>query len=246
MSNNSKSRLISLGQSFSSQFVAGGATLVMPNLKGLLLGSAIATLISDFEQRNLSEKEGERVGGLILMATIKINDNLSKKLPLVDYKNKNAEEILESIMLAAQREHQERKIIYYSNLLGNLGFHPEIDPSYANLLIRTASYLSYRQLVLIQLFSQPDLRAQLINENYKGKPKISFKLIGLLTEAKDLYDNGLLSNGGSVVLSITDMNPQNTETQGQGVSLKSLMELESLPQADILETMSLLSTPIKN
>jgi hypothetical protein len=47
------------------------------------------------------------------------------------------------VLLAAQREHEERKLRFMGNLIANLAFHPEIDRGYANYLIRLAEKLSF-------------------------------------------------------------------------------------------------------
>ena len=67
----------------------------------------------------------------------------------------SAEEICEAVIRAAQREYEEKKIFFQGNLLGNIPFHPEVDSSQANLLVRLASELSYQQYCLLSLFMRP-------------------------------------------------------------------------------------------
>src|ERR1051326_659774 len=67
-----------------------------------------------------------------------------------------AEEIAEAVLVAAERDHEERKLRYYGNLLANLAFSDGIDRAEANLLTRLAQGLSYAQLCLLSIFWLPD------------------------------------------------------------------------------------------
>ncbi len=241
----SNSELLKYGTVFAGSFVAGGTQLVFPGVGGIFIGSVIATIISDFEQKSLSKKEKDRVAGVIKIATAKIQERLNNGDKTTIYSAKTAEEIIEAVLTAAEREHQTRKIYYYGNLIGNLGFHSEIDSSYANLLIQTASNLTYRQLVMLYVFSEPALRIQVKDNDYRGKKKIPFSLVGALTEAKSLADAGMLTSANSTMLGITDLNPQKSETQGQGTSLVQLMELSKLPQQDVFDLVSLFATELE-
>jgi hypothetical protein len=63
-----------------------------------------------------------------------------------------ADEVVEGIVLAAQREYEERKLQFYGNLIANIAFHSEVNRTQANLFIRQAERMSYRQLCLWSLF----------------------------------------------------------------------------------------------
>lgn len=67
-----------------------------------------------------------------------------------------ADEILEGILLSAQREHQEKKVQFYGNLIANIAFDPSIDREQANFLIKLDESLSYRQICLLSLFVNKD------------------------------------------------------------------------------------------
>jgi len=57
------------------------------------------------------------------------------------------------VIRKAQEEYEERKVRYQGILLGNLPFYQDVDRAQANLLVRLAFELSYRQLCLLALFS---------------------------------------------------------------------------------------------
>jgi hypothetical protein len=100
----------------------------------------------------------------VRLARDKIEENLREGVPLRnddfflrdEATRSSADEIMEGTLLAAQREHEERKIPYYANLIANLSFEPAVDRYTANLLLRTAQELSYRQLCILALVEKKD------------------------------------------------------------------------------------------
>jgi hypothetical protein len=59
------------------------------------------------------------------------------------------EEVAEGVMIAAQREHEERKLQHIGYMLANLAYEPTIDRATSNWVLRTASELSWTQYLLI-------------------------------------------------------------------------------------------------
>jgi len=103
------------------------------------------------------------------------------------YQRSAAKEIVEGVLLAAQREHEEKKLLYYSNLLANIAFHPEIDRAHANLLIRLGERLSYRQLCVLSLFKQKS-KFNLRQQDYRSSGTVSeLDKVVLLQEIFELY-----------------------------------------------------------
>jgi len=66
-------------------------------------------------------------------------------------------ELLEGVLLAAQREYEERKVRCYGNLYANIAFEPAIDSVTANSLLREADDLSYMQIQLLALVARKDV-----------------------------------------------------------------------------------------
>jgi hypothetical protein len=69
----------------------------------------------------------------------------------------DADELLEGVLLAAQREYQERKVRCYGNLYANITFEPIIDSVTADAMLREASDLSYTQIQLLALIARKDV-----------------------------------------------------------------------------------------
>lgn len=67
-----------------------------------------------------------------------------------------ADEIAEGVILAAQREHEEKKLMYLGNLLANIAYSPGISRAHGDELIKIGRNLSYRQLCLLSIFGQND------------------------------------------------------------------------------------------
>lgn len=67
-----------------------------------------------------------------------------------------AEEIFEGVLIAAQREYEEKKVKFEGNFFANIACYPSIDRAKANFLLRLAQGLSYRQLCIVALFVQKD------------------------------------------------------------------------------------------
>ena len=101
-----------------------------------------------------------------------------------------AEEICESVIRKAQAEYEERKIKYQGVLLGNLPFASEIDRAQANLLVRLAFELSYRQYCLLSLFNQLDKYS--VEFKYSTElpndPKISGTVADLPRDQREAYE----------------------------------------------------------
>jgi hypothetical protein len=114
-------------------------------------------LAKEFSNRALGRREKTRVGATIIYTVAKINDNLEsgQQVRQDDFFQELPEdrapavEIAEGVLLAAQREHQERKLPFYGNLLANIAFREDIDRSLANALVGQAEQMSYRQLCLL-------------------------------------------------------------------------------------------------
>jgi hypothetical protein len=121
--------------------------------------------VREFREHVLGQREAHRVATVAQLAKAKYERNIEEgqELRSDDFFLKDeatgrssSDEIIEGTFLAAQREHEERKIPYYANLIANLPFAPSIDRYTANVLLRTAQELTYRQLCLLALVAKKD------------------------------------------------------------------------------------------
>jgi len=183
----------------------GGATIP-------LLTRGLIEIGNDINERFLSEREKIRIGGIITYAIIKYQKKLAagEKLrddgffrpPLTEHpacaeiritERPPAEEVIEGFLLAAQREHEEKKLPFLGSLLANICFDPSIDRSHANLLVKIGETISFRQMCILSIFSDP-YRSQIrgrYSENI-AFPKADNNLNSLFQEIFELGSQGLL------------------------------------------------------
>src|SRR6266508_3625350 len=138
-------------------FLPTGSCILLTAIVAL----AVRKLVDDFRSRALSRREVLRVDTVLKFAATKIQQNIANGQQIrqdtffteaLDDRSAG-EEIMEAVLLTAQREYEEKKLKYYGNLLANIAFHPEINRGTANQLIRIAERLSYRQMALLAFVS---------------------------------------------------------------------------------------------
>jgi len=143
-----------------------------------------------------------------------------------------SDEVLEGILLAAQREHEEKKLPFLSNLLANIYYDPNIDIPQINFLIKISSTMSFRQMCILSMFSDP--YKSKINGRYCAEaafPKSNENLDSIFQEIIDLGSKGLLySDDEPVTKASLANNPRYIKVIGAGISLYKLMELEYIDE----------------
>ncbi|WP_379970808.1 hypothetical protein [Ectobacillus sp. sgz5001026] len=227
--------------------IAGPAGTVIGAMGGLVAEKAFTKLGEEIQGRVLSKRESKKVGATSTYALEKIRDNLStgKELRNDDFfdldqsDRSDADEVIEGVIFSAQREHEEKKLKYYGNMLANIAFDESISKEQANQLIKISTELTYRQLCILRMIVMKDALS-LRTSDFRGTGISGFPLISLLNEIYDLYNKGLINSGGEVLLGITDVNPSKLEIQGMGVLLYNLKELWTIEQSEIIKTASLL------
>jgi hypothetical protein len=212
-----------------------------PVLKHTLVGVA-----SDVITRSISQREKARIGGALAFAAAKIREKLDSGQEVRDdgffdsdgIQRPPAEEVAEGVILAAQRDHEEKKLKYYGNLLGNLAFTPGIDRAYSNFLIAVAEQLTYRQLCLLRLIQ--DIDGKGLREHDFRDGVIPPTTVPVLYEIYDLYSRGLINGRGKALLGLTNIAPTRLRLQGAGAVLFNLMELFTLDVQDVNSLIPLL------
>lgn len=154
--------------------IAGGITgtavgLVIAGPPGALAGAAIGPVLQrvflnlarDLRNRFLSHREEVRIGATLAYA-IERSQTRSAQGELIRQDNffesgtagharSAADEIFEGVLITAAREYEERKVRHYGSLISSITFQQNIDLAQANLLLRLARDLSYRQLCILAL-----------------------------------------------------------------------------------------------
>ena len=237
----------------------------VPGAKGIaggaVIGSAVETVIqwagTEIKNRYLSKAERQKVDVVYRCAVEKISRNLilGRQLRADDFfeykitERSSAEEIFEGMLLIAQREYEEKKIPYIANLYANIIFDQKIDRGMANQLLKTASELTYRQLVILRVIGDYQFEClsdpPLINTKYtsiKGNSNIS-----IATEIYELYRKGLIFHRTALV-SQAGMVPAELKIGGVGECLFYLMELKDMRYDDVAETIIefLTKEPVRN
>ena len=141
--------------------VAGPAGAMLGIAGGKAVEKVFSKLGSEIKNRVLSKRENNKIGATATYALEKIDENIKSGKKLRDdgfFENDDtnrstADEIVEGIMFSAQREHEEKKLKYYGNLVANIAFDKTISREQANQLINISKRLTYRQIKLINLFA---------------------------------------------------------------------------------------------
>jgi hypothetical protein len=218
--------------------------------------------------RQISEREVVRIGGALAVAVTRINERLEKGEQLRQdgffaaegSQRSAANEVGEGVLLAAQREHEEKKVPLLGSLLASIAFDSEISRPQPNLLLRLGEELSYQQLCVLALLGDNQLDATeelefdshevlgLRNEKFVDSDNVgelaSMDHAGLLQELADLYSRLLITGSGPLgsrpAGGIAYTMPSSLRIQGVGLHLYHSMELWNIDETDIEQTTSLL------
>ncbi len=130
-------------------------------------------------------------------------------------------------MLASQREYEEQKGLLLGRLYANIAFDSTITRPIANSLIKEASELTYRQLmiikdiVILQITAVNGLDARL--KNVSGIV-CGLNNVSIATDILTLYHKSIV-HSSSVILDAANINPALLSLVGNGALLFKLMEL---------------------
>ena len=225
--------------------IGAGIGCVVPGPVGAMGGAVASSIVekvfslvgSEINSRLLSKQEEKRIDNVMDLAKKKIESNFAnnKKLREDDFfcqdgDRSTAEEILEGTLLATQKEYEERKLPYISNLYANIAFDKEIIREMADRLIKISTELTYRQLMILSAvgFSQiTGIRGK--KEPYKEVRGLNN--VSIASEIFDLYRKSLIFSS-EVILDAGGINPSKLILGGYGAWLYNLMELPRVPIPD--------------
>ncbi len=243
--------------------MAGPAGAVGGAAIGWVVQKSVGSALTTWVGGKFSRRGQVRVGATVAIAAVTIERQLAAGAhPRADWfsaeparsKSKPrsgrtiAEEIAEGVLLAAEKEHEERKIQLMGRLIGNLVFHPEISRDLANQLIRITERLSYRQLCMMALFNlgvreNYNLAAGAVDVGMGNSPSV-----GALLELKELHDLMIVQQTSDegphtdIILTTSAIHPATTQmVMGIGGWLTTLMDMPgSIPPDDIEAVAALL------
>jgi hypothetical protein len=141
-------------------FFAGGPVVAAgAGVFGVIVSRSVRKILGDYANRYLSKREEARIGATAAYALVRLRERLERGDNLRDdnfFKldssgRSPAHEILEGVLQKARNEHQEKKLKYLGNLFANLAFRKDVSPDAANLLLKTAEDMTYRQFYFLYL-----------------------------------------------------------------------------------------------
>lgn len=250
-------QLVALGAELAGA-AAGGAIGLVGGPPGAIGGAVAGVAITRALQRASSElmsrllgpRQQVRVGAAFAIAASDIRTRLEEgEVPRQDWFESDggyrpaAEEVLEGTLLAAADSFEERKVPYLGYLYASIAFDTTLDSATAHYLIRTASALTYRQLVAIAFYARPP---EDVVERWPARVRPPEP--GLIVELDDLAQRLIIERheaGGADILPFirgnsTPVNsrPDEVGLTTQGQQLYSLMDLRRVPEAELYELAS--------
>jgi hypothetical protein len=250
--------LMQLGAEIAGSATAAAAGLAvagpMGALGGAVVGPAMTHLLQggvDLVRRHLSRREKVRVGAVIDLAAdylaqaqaagrcVREDGFFTTEREAKD--RPAAAEVIEGVLQAAQREHEERKIPYLARLMAEIALRPDVDRAAANLYVRSAKSLSYRQLQLLALLVRPDA-FPLPPGNYRTRGlSNNDPVVPVLDEIFDLLTRQYVQMPGDHALGIVDVAPSKIRVIATGAWLVELMQLDEMPLAELAALSDLLA-----
>ena len=221
--------------------VATGIGMAIPGPAGAIVGATIGSVVgsfsNDFLSRALSKMEKDRI--------VRVNEATKKKLeenkkagrtlrnddffskPIDD--RSTAEEIYEGVLIASQREYEERKVLLLGRMYANIAYDSTITRPVANALIKEASELTYRQLMIIkdigilQLTASSGLDPRRKNNSVEVR---GLNNVSIATDILTLYHKTLV-HSSAVIMDAANIKPALLSLVGIGALLFNLMELQN-------------------
>jgi hypothetical protein len=180
--------------------IAGPPGAIVGSISGPIVKKLFSSIGTEISERLLSKREHVRIGAAYAYAIKKIEENNRKGLIIrndyffenTDFNRSKAEEILEGILLCAQKSYEEKKIKYIGNLYANIIYKTEIDKELANYFIKLSNELTYRQFCLIVLFKD-NLEIKSYDDKLDSNHPDFIKRKDLISEIRDLFNKGFLS-----------------------------------------------------
>ena len=173
-------------------------------ISGKALEMSIRLIGNEISKRLIGQREKIRAGAAIAFAVAEIHKRSEKgEKPRKDGffdkdisgRSKN-EEILESAILKCQREPEEKKINYISNVFVNTIFDSEISTDLSHKIIKSAEQLTYQQLCILSMVGKREKKQGL---KTSIDSEFSLERTKLLHDCFELSTNGYIH--GSVLAS---------------------------------------------
>ncbi|MBJ7353764.1 MAG: hypothetical protein JHC98_02980 [Thermoleophilaceae bacterium] len=141
--------------------VGGPVGIVLGGVAGVAAARMFKFLGGEISKRKLSPAEEIRIGGAAAVAAIEIGSRQDEGEKLrndgffdpANGSRSDSDEVLEGILLQAAQSYEEKKVPYLGHLYAGIAFDSSISPAYAHVMIRMFDRLTYRELAILQYFS---------------------------------------------------------------------------------------------
>lgn len=175
---------------------------------GELVGRALLRVGAEVQRRFFAPRQERRIGRAFQVAAERTQHRLeggeaprSDDFWLRDDTGRSdAEELLEGVLLNAANAFEERKVELLARLYASLEFRSDVSPGHANYLLNLTDRLTYRQLVLLGVFSSPDTgRLSLIDAGREeGVRRTTDEILAEMNEMSSVGVLGVEQDGGFV------------------------------------------------
>ena len=217
---------------------------------GKALEIGFRTIGNELLARMIGPREKVRAGAAFAFALVRIHQRLENdERPREDGffdkdiagRSKN-EEILENAILKCQREPEEKKISYISNVFVNTIFDSEISNDLSHKIIKSAEQLTYQQLCILSMVGKREKKQEFATS---FGSESSLELTKLLHDCFELVTNGYLQGGLSLTYSgqlprYETLTPASMYLENIGITIYNLMNLHDIPDDDIAPIAKLL------
>jgi hypothetical protein len=231
--------------------IAGPVGMIIGGASGPVLTRVFRKIGQEIKLRFISPREEIRIGAVFAFAINKLQENLQNGSQIrtdsffdsTEHFRAGAEEILEGVILGAQKEYEEKKVKFLGNLYANICTNSEISREQANQFIKTINSLSYRQLCIIQILKEA--KSDPPNSESTKTDDIKIKQHDIMIEIRDMQHKGLLSivwrlmdiDDNSALIPINDINI--TESGSLFCEILSLNEIPKIELVDLNNILNL-------
>ncbi|WP_143531853.1 hypothetical protein [Saccharothrix sp. ALI-22-I] len=231
-----------------------GAIVAGPEgvIAGAGFGTALGASLKELAHRTLARREKVRIGAAFQYAAQAFSERVAagdevRKDDFFSHregKRSSADEVVEGVLVAAQRQHEERKVEYIGYLMANIAFESHIDISTANWVVKNANELSWTQLVLLSIVGmEGDSKLPSVDV---GSGIASWRMLNVHDQFADLgYGKREMIAAPSreterMKLRVPNMSLREHKLTNRGRLVHHLMWLDRVPDADKLLVLSAL------
>lgn len=252
--NDAGRRLVEAGSAITGDAAGAAIGLVFAGplgaIGGAIAGTALGVAAGEYGRRLLGSRERARAGAVIQHAAEAIAQELGSGARLRDdgfFEHRDgrssAETIAEGVILAARDAFEEMKLPYLGRLYAQAAVHPELDAALCASVLRDASNLSWRQLVMVAAVGRSEtLPLPAVEVSLSGSDWSSW---GASLEMEQLHEQGFMSGptkyteGIELPLINTALREQRLSDRGR--ILHQLLGLDHVSDGEVLAIHDLLA-----